>query len=816
MRISIAKYLMLILFYFSILILLPTDLLYSQNTTKTFLYDEHESVPRTHNIDITNIFIDVSFEPLQGMVKGSVSHTFIPIQPNVDSVFFDAPSIIIKSANINGSPIKFKQSVTGVSIHPSVSFTIDQSYLLKFEYEATPRLGLYFIGWNDSLNQSRKQIWTQGQAYDNRYWVPLFDKQNDKATTEVKVRFDAQYKVLSNGEKLLEKDNKDGTKTWHYKLSKPHSPYLIMLGIGKYEIKSLKSKGGVPIDLWYYPEYPERVSPTYIYSAEMMDWFEKELMVKYPWGRYAQIPVQDYTFGAMENTSATLFGDFYLVDERSYLDRPYLYVNAHELTHQWFGDLVTERTETHHWLHENFATYYGNLFTGSVKGMDYYDWSRKTAIDQSLEASKKDLLPIAHSKAGTVRHYPKGAVVLDMLRYVAGDESFRRTMKYFLEKHAYQNVDSEDLLIAFHEKTGLSLDWFWEQWIYRGGEPRYDVSFKELNDNKGKRISEFTITQTHETNELVKLFTMPIVVEVHYKNGTKASQRVTISEYRQIISIPNPSNQDIDFVLFDPNMKIIKSVKFEKTFEILAAQAQRAPNMLDRYEALVALRAYSVNEKLDVLLATFNKETFHATKAEIISQLIDSDNSDAIALIRKALSDADADVRRAVVVNTKKVNQSLLFEYERLLADKSYGVIEITLDKLCSYFPEKSEDYLRATYNITGTRGNNIRLKWLEIKVQKDINTYGKQVSVYAGRSYEFITRVGAMNLMKKLNYLDETGVKNIFDCALNANNKLSSDGVALIKHFSGQLVLKKMIDSYYQSKTWQPWQKTILSKAGL
>src|SRR5690606_26456473 len=192
----------------------------------------------------------------------------------------------------------------------------------------------------------------------------------------------------------------------------PHATYLIMLGIGEYEIEKRKSKRGIPVNLWYYPEYKERVSTTYKHSTEMMDWFEKEIGVKYPWNTYSQIPVSDYTFGAMENTTATLFGDFYFVDEGADLDRSYLYVNAHELAHQWFGDLVTERTETHHWLQESFATYYGNLYNGVARGKDYYDWSRKTSIDQALEASKKNNYPVGSSVGGTVRHYPKGAVVL--------------------------------------------------------------------------------------------------------------------------------------------------------------------------------------------------------------------------------------------------------------------------------------------------------------------------------------------------------------------------------------------------------------------
>jgi aminopeptidase N len=614
----------------------------------------------------------------------------------------------------------------------------------------------------------------------------------------------------------MEKLNKDGTKSWHYRLSKPHAPYLIMLGIGKYAVKSIQSKSGVPIHLWYYPEYPERIEPTYEYSTEMMDWFENELGVKYPWGSYAQIPVQDYTFGAMENTSATLFGDFYHVDEGGAMDRAYLYVNAHELTHQWFGDLITERTETHHWLHENFATYYGNLYTGTVKGMDTYDWSRKTAIDQALEASKKDLLPIAHSKAGTARHYPKGAVVLDMLRYVTGEVAFKRSIRYFLEKHAYQNVDSEDLLIAFHEKTGLSLDWFWEQWIYRGGEPKYEVSFQEI-EKDGQKYNEFSVTQSHETTELVKLFNMPVQLQVFYTDGSCDSITHTIDKYSQIIRIPNKAGKKVDFVLFDPNMKIIKSINFTKSYEMLAAQFTKAKNMLDRYEALMALKSLPLNQKQKMLQERFYQESFYALKAEIVNQLAQGITEPTIKkLIIDALSDTHAEVKKAAIAAIKAYDIDLITALEKTLQDKSYLVKEQCLEKLCILHPAQKQVYLNQVKDVVGVRGSNVRVKWLELNAQENMLAYGSQLAHYAGNSYEFITRINAMNALKRLNYLDTIAVKGIIDALLNPNTRLSNEASASIKHFVVSTAYKQLFEKYTQSQTWETWQKSILQKSGL
>lgn len=783
----------------------------AQYKTKTFFYDEAEAVPREHSLDISHVLIDVAFDAPQGIVKGKATHTFTALRNPVDSVFFDAPGITILEALLDGQAVQYKIFPKGVAIFPQPALTWETQHQLTFRYEAQPRLGLYFIGWNDPENKSRKQIWTQGQAYDNRYWVPLYDKQNDKAITEVIVRFDAAYKVLSNGEKVLEKDNKDGTKTWQYRMTKPHSTYLIMIGIGKYDIEKRKSKSGVPINLWYYPEFPERVAWTYKYSAEMMDWMEQELGVKFPWTTYSQIPVQDYTFGAMENTTATLFGDFYLVDEGSYLDRAYLYVNAHELTHMWFGDLITERSETHHWLQESFATFYGNLYHGVARGQNYYDWSRKLSADQALEASVKDLYPIASSVAGTARHYPKGAVVLDMLRSVTGEDAFRRAIKHYLEKHAYGNVDTEDLLTAFHEKLGLSLDWFWEEWLYRGGEPKYEVNFREVTAS-GSRASEFTVTQTHEVNDLVNYFKMPITFEVYYKDGTVATKKEVIEKYQQVVQLPNPDQKEVDFVVFDPNMKLLKTVVFKKSPEMMAAQALKAKNMLDRYDAVLAMKILPIEQKIETLLSAFGKETFYGIKAEIISQLSGQTDERSIELLKKALADPDADVRKSVLANVKKIPETLIPDYERLFSDKSYQAVELALERLCIQNPAKAQEYLDKTKNIVGTRGSNVRIKWLELSALREA-AYCKELASYAGPSYEFLTRSNAIASLKKLSYFDDSLLKNLFDAALNPNNKLSADASAALKYYYGQLAYRKRIEEYYATTPWNAWQKLILSK---
>ncbi|MGE3824985.1 MAG: M1 family metallopeptidase [Bacteroidia bacterium] len=811
-----------------LLIVIPIAIGSLAQQTRTYIADK-ALTPREHSVDMQHLKLEVSFEPQKGLVKGKVTHTFLVLQHEVDSIFLDAPGITFKDVKLDGVITKYKTDNNGITIYPGSTLHWEQTHDLTLEYEATPRKGIYFIGWNqpriDTLiyGASRKQIWTQGQGTDNRHWIPCYDEQNDKLTTEVIVTFDKEYKVLSNGTKLKEKDNGNGTRTWHYKMQKPHTTYLMMLGIGKYEIEERKSATGVPIHLWYYPEYKSRVEPTYRYSVEMFDFFEKEIGVPYGWESYSQIPVQDFMYGAMENTTATLFGDFFLVDERSYLDRNYVAVNAHELAHQWFGDLVTARSAAHHWLQESFATHYNLTYEREVFGQDHFDWARREAVNKALDASRHDKKPVAHSEAGSVRHYPKGSVVLQMLKYVTSREAFNKSIKHYLEKHKYQNVDSEDLLVAFHETLGKSLDWFWEEWIYKGGEPHYVVTYREETEN-GKQQTVFSVSQEHELSDVVGLFKMPIAFEVHYTDGSKDSKIVWIENKHHEVKVENILGKKISFVLFDPNSEVMKSFEFRKSLEMLKEQALKAPNMLDRYDAVLAMRNTEIELKQDLLIDVFNNEKFHGIKSEVVYQLVNEKDSKSLELITKAINDKDAQVRKAVITHVKNIPAALLAEYEKLLTDASYETITLALEKLCIQFPDNLEKYVEFTRGIIGTRGRNVeikRMEFLEI-VLKRMSARGENMAApmnkfhligFTSSSYEFMTRQNAFASLKRLDYFDKKALANMLDAAFSSNNRLAGPAIETLKYFYAKNEHRKMIDDYLATQKRLSWQEEIIKQ---
>jgi aminopeptidase N len=778
----------------------------AQKHVRTFLEDENR-VPRERVVDFTHLKLSVSFDLPKGQVIGVITHDFTVIRHEVSEIVLDAIDMEIKSVALNGVKQDYSYDNKLLTLHFTEPLKLGDQKSLEIEYTAMPRKGIYFVGWTDTTNTSRKQIWTQGQGIDNRHWMPLFDDMTDKVISEIKVTMPEKYKVLSNGKKLKEKSIKEGDKLWHYKISHPHPPYLIMLGIGEYEIEKRKSGSGVEMSLYYYPGEKHKVEPTYRHSAAMFDYFETIFGVDYPWGSYAQIPVQEFMYGAMENTTATIFGDFYLVDSTEFLDRNYVRVNAHELAHQWFGDYVTARTTTHTWLQESFATHFDMVYQGVAFGEDYFDFVRRGYNQQALDASESDLRPIAHSQAGTVRHYPKGAMVLNMLKYVVGEKQFNSTIQYYLKKHAYGTVDTEDFLIAFYENLGLPLDWFWEEWVLKGGEPHYKVDFEELSDNY-----RFTVQQIHEQNDLVGFFKMPIYFEVHFKDGSHISDQVMIEKNYHQVNLPIQQEKEVAFVLFDPKNQILKDVTFSKSVEFLKAQAFNAPNTIDRYEALVELRGKLSPEEL---FEAWNKETYAEMKAEIaLHAMIGKADEQNKQLFADAIKSEITEVEKIILTNTNSISADEQPLYESLLTAKSHNVVEKALDLLCFYQPQDISTYLDQTKDRVGNRSHNVRIKWLEWSyLYSREEVFADQLIELLSPRYEFITRTNAAAALERLNYINEEGVGYIIDGLFSANSRLRGPMNGTMRHFIGQNGYQLLMRDYILTNDWTEREEAILAK---
>lgn len=777
-------------FFLSLFLILSVyaQLVFSQDKTVTYLYDEGCKT-QGKIIDIIHLNAEISINPYDTLVTGSVTFTFQPIRIQTDSVIFWAPDIVFSEVEIPGIEISYSKKGDNLVIYNLSKDKLlkDKDFEVRMKYTSKPLYDLFLIGWKEPALRANKQIW----AHRPFHWLPYY---SDRLTVDMFITFDGKYKVFSNGVRESVKTNADGTKTWHYKMSKEHPFFSTALVIGDYKYLELKTKDGLPLELCYYPWQDDHAEPTYRYTAQMFDFYKDEFGMAYPYELYREEPVEDYLYGAMETTTSTVFGDYLAVDERAWDGRNYVNVNAHELAHQWFGNCLSHQKPCDVWLTESFATYYGKLFEREVFGDDYYQGVRNQEFDETLEASKKDQIPVGNSRGGRARWYPKGSLVLDMLRDVLGDDGFKSSIKYYTNHYAFSEVETSEFVNAVFEATGQSVGWFFDEWIYRAGEPYYEVSWQADKSPESVDQTVIRVKQAHERNDLIGLFKMPIVFEVYYKDGS--SDRITQwveDEYTEV-SINNPEAKKVSFILFDPGRKVLKTVSFNKEFKEWAEQVLHAPEMIDRYDALIALRSFPLSQKESTLLDAWKKETFHLTRTEIIQQLYSEDKS-YNEIFLQAINDNDPLVRRAVLVNIKLVPENLKADVEKLLGDKSYINVEKALDILSRSFPHDIPKYLEATKNEIGWRGKNIRMKWLEVAIQADQREYLRELTDYAGPHYEFETRINAFQLLKRLNYLDKTAASNLIGGYLYWNYKVSNAAKDVLTYFYQQDRYKELID---------------------
>ncbi|MBF2708570.1 M1 family metallopeptidase [Flavobacterium soyangense] len=412
---------------------------------------------QTKSVDFKSVYGQLTINPVEKSVSGSVRYWFTVLKP-IDTLKIDAQNMIFSEVEMNEKKIEF--TTNGKQILLIYPFQKGKN-TLSFKYKAIPKQTLYFVGSEFTNNL---QIWTQGQGKYTSNWFPSFDDVNEKMIFKLGVTFDANYQVISNGI-LQEKYKNNNTFYWEYRMQKPMSSYLLMLAIGKFDKKIEVSKSGIPLEMYYEPSTSSQFEPTFRYSRKIFDFLEKEIGVKYPWEIYRQIPVRDFLYAGMENTSATLFSSRYIVDSTGFEDRNYTNVNAHELAHQWFGDMVTAESGKHHWLQEGFATYYALLAEKEIYGEDYFYSKLYEYAQQLKQAFKTDSIPVLNANASSLSFYQKGAWALYVLHEGIGDKAFKKSVRSYLKKHSFQSVNTRDFLDEIKKFSNYDLDDFSKVWL---------------------------------------------------------------------------------------------------------------------------------------------------------------------------------------------------------------------------------------------------------------------------------------------------------------------------------------------------------------
>ncbi len=389
---------------------------------------------QTSKVDFKTSKGNISVDVNQKKVFGTVSYVF-EVKESIDTIKIDAQKMTFSDVKINNKTVKFFNS--GKTLNLFEGFKKGKN-ILTFYYEAFPRQTMYFI--------DKRQVWTQGQGKYTSHWFPSFDDVNEKVIFNMNITFDEKYNVIANGF-LKNSYIKNNQKKWYYEMKKPMSSYLLALVIGDFYNKTIASKSGIPLQFFIQPKDTAKFESTYRHSKQIFDYLEKEIGFDYPWKLYKQVPVEDFLYAGMENTTCTIFAQDFVVDGIGFNDRNYINVNAHELAHQWFGDLVTAKSGKHHWLQEGFATYYALLAEKEVFGEDYFNHQLYRNSLQLRNAAKTDTIPVMNEKASSLSFYQKGAWALHYMREKIGAKLFQKAVQNYLKKYQFKNVETSDFLV---------------------------------------------------------------------------------------------------------------------------------------------------------------------------------------------------------------------------------------------------------------------------------------------------------------------------------------------------------------------------------
>ncbi len=550
-----------------------------------------EPYARNRDYDLRHSKIILRFDVAQKKVIGEVIHTVSTLRENTSKITFDSVGLTIQSVTVNKSAAKFESTAEKLIV-PVSSGKVGDKFEIDIKYEGKPSKGLYFILPDKDYPSRPLQIWSQGESEDTRYYLPTYDYPNDRLTTETVLTVPASWITVANGKLLGVTNAANNMKTWTWKEAVPSSTYLITVVAGEFdEVKD--TLHGLPVTYHAPKGRGDRLQVNYGRTPAMIELFNKKYGVEYPWEKYAQVMVDEFVAGGMENSSAT-------TNTSSSLVHPKLageYVTgqddliSHELTHQWFGDYVTCKDWADIWLNEGFATFGETVWKENhfpKDQADYERWNDARSWFANTGLFKRPIVRFDFDDSSEFDQnvYNKGGWVLYMLRHQLGEEAFNRAIKHYLEVNHGKNVVTADFVKAVEESTTANVDQFFNQWVYGAGAPKFELSYKY---DGSKHQVALTVKQTQKVEGRVGVFRVPVDVEITTAAGAHLYP-VVVSKAAETFSLPAASEPLL--VLFDKGGQVLKTAQFHKEKKEWLYQLKNADEVSDRADAAVALRAF--------------------------------------------------------------------------------------------------------------------------------------------------------------------------------------------------------------------------------
>lgn len=690
--------------------------------------------------EIRHLALDLTPDFTKRTVSGSVVINFKPIGTPLDEIRLNAVDMTVNRAS--SSQKEFKYQVTGEEIVFTFSppIAVGEEARVSVDYSAEPVRGLYFR--TREMGYAATQLWTQGESIESRHWFPCVDHPLAKFTTEVTCHLPSGMVALSNGRQVSAETDDKGLTAFHWLQEKPHSNYLIALVAG--ELQKIEERhGDVPLEFWTIPqELPQAVNSLRT-TKNAMEFFEAETGIRYPWAKYAQVAIQDFHWGGMENTSLTTLNDktLHTAETENLFESNSLV--AHELAHQWFGDFVTCKEWSHTWLNEGFATYYDWLWQGHFGGPNETLYA--------LYGAAKGIFSNANETRGIVWRkytdpgemfnylaYPKGAWVLHMLRSQLGEDLYRKAIHLYLERHAYGSVTSEDLRAAVENVSGKSYERFFDQWVNGIGAPQLDVEYAW--DEKTK-FAKVTVKQTQKITETAPLFQFPLTLR--FANGHEnVEQTVQVKEKEEVFYFSLQRAPDL--VRIDPRLALLAKVNFKPARPMLFAQLAEDGDIVGQLLALDQLADKPDKEAVEKMRHALQSAKHYGVRIRAAELLQQARSDESLAALLDSTNQADARVRNSVVkalggFYDSPARKALLGV---LKSEKNPGIQATALSGLTAYQTSEVKEVLTRFLNVPSYRDRLSSAALGAIKGQDDLAMSDAALEFLERRSKELPSNV--------------------------------------------------------------------------
>ncbi len=651
------------------------------------------------NADILHTSLQLQFEWATETVIGKAELTFTPFFYPIDTLVLDAKGLDIQSVSFGtSSPVAFAHRSNQLFIPLPQKATRDDTLTVAINYHARPTAsggsaaitsnqGLFFINPRGEETGKPRQIWTQGETEWNSRWYPTIDAPNERFTQTISLRVDTIFTTLSNGVKTQVENHDDGTRTDTWTLDRPHAPYLTMIAVGEWAVIEDEWQG-IPLGYYVEPAYAKDARAIFAHTGDMLEFFSDTLGMPFPWPVYNQVVVRDYVSGAMENTTAVVFGDFVQRHTRELIDQSNDGIVAHELMHHWFGNLVTCESWAHLTLNEGFASYAEYLWLEHREGREAADYFLRT--ERLTYLSGFDFHPLIHYQYEDAEDmfdahsYNKGAAVLHMLRHQLGDAAFFTGLKRYLRLNADQPVEVDDLRQALEAASGLDLRVFFEQWFLSSGHPMVGV---QHDWDPATGAVTLTLEQKQNPDRMPAVFYLPITVEIWVDD--KPGRHTIVMDRRQQTFTITGITRAPQLVLVDPDRYLLAEWSHQRPVESYADQYRLATNVMNRMDAVNYLIEYEVPLTNDILREALD-DSFWAIRARAAELVSWQDHTEQLREL--ALNDSHSSVRAEALLRlTEGEADDLVPLATRILErDSAYRVMGAALEVLSDQDPDRA------------------------------------------------------------------------------------------------------------------------------